>query len=283
MSSFGPPPGVNPAMPTHSSAPPVSSQAKADDPTRVVVGPLVISYPNLFIPRRKDSKDPSSPLVYSAELICFAENPAYQTIYQKLMTAANIVCQDKFKRSIDTLEKQPLRPIKIRPGMEARNGFFFGANSNAQYGKPNVYVGNPAVPVTDPDVIYPGAIVYVTVKAGAYDSNGNKGIKFYLNGVLKAADGTPLVTPRDGARDFDGVMAEMPATPPQQSFQAPPMSGYDPAQQYQAPPTHSYPPQGAPMVANVPQMPGYPPQVYAQPQVMPPMPGYAMPAGYPQH
>jgi hypothetical protein len=206
-------------------------------------------------------------LVYSAELICFAENPAYQTIYQKLMTAANIVCQDKFKRSIDTLEKQPLRPIKIRPGMETRNGFFFGANSNAQYGAPKVYVGNPAVPVTDPDVIYPGAIVYVTVKAGAYDSNGNKGVKFYLNGVLKAADGTPLVAPRDGARDFDGIMAELPVTPAQQSFQAPPAAGYDPAQQHQAPPA-------------APQMPGYPPQGYAQPPVMPPVPGYGMPPGY---
>jgi hypothetical protein len=162
--------------------------------------------------------------------------------------------------------------------METRNGFFFGANSNAQYGKPNVYVGNPPMPVTDPDVIYPGAIVYVTVKAGAYDSNGNKGIKFYLNGVLKAADGTPLVTPRDGARDFDSVMAELPVAPAAQAFQAPPMAhGYDPAQQYQAPPM------APPMPGYAPPMQGYPHQGYAQPQVAPPMPGYGMPPGYPQH
>lgn len=271
-SAFGPPPGVNPAMPAASSAP-QQPAATANDPTRVTVGPLVISYPNLFIPRRKDAKDPSSPLMYSAEFICFAENPAYQAIAQKLMAAAEVVCQEKFKKSINTMEKQPLRSVKIRPGHENRDGFFFGANSNAQYGKPQVFVGNPAVPVTDPDVIYPGAIVYVSLKAGAYESNGNKGIKFYLNSVLKCADGTPLVAPRDATRDFADVMGEIPATaafaPPAAPYGVPAGYAMPPA----APPMPSYPPQQG--YAAPPVQPGYPQQ-----QMAPPMPGYVYP---PQH
>lgn len=268
--TFGPPPGVNPAMPAASSAP-QQPAAMAVDPTRVTVGPLVISYPNLFIPRRKDAKDPSSPLMYSAEFICFAENPAYPVIAQKLMAAAEAVCQEKFKKSINTMEKQPLRPIKIRPGHENREGFFFGANSNAQYGKPNVFVGNPAVPVVDPDVIYPGAIVYVSVKAGAYESNGNKGVKFYLNSVLKCADGTPLVAPRDATKDFADVMGEIPA-----SAFAPPAAPQGYAMPPAAPPVAPPPGYGMPQGYAAPPMPGYPPQGYAAP----PMPGYAYP---PQH
>lgn len=266
--AFGPPPGVSAAMPAASSVPPQQSVPASQDPSRVTVGPLVISYPNLFIPRRKDAKDPSSPLMYSAEFICFAENTAYQAIAQKLMAAAEVVCQEKFKKSINTMEKQPLRSIKIRPGHENRDGFFFGANSNAQYGKPNVYVGNPAVPVVDPDIIYPGALVYVSLKAGAYESNGNRGIKFYLNSVLKCADGTPLVAPRDATRDFADIMGEIPTTaafaPPAapQGFSMPPAVSPTPPQGYAAPPMVGY---AAP--------PGYPPAA-------PPMPGYAYP---PQH
>lgn len=273
--AFGPPPGVNPAMPAASSAPQQPAPA-AQDPTRVTVGPLVISYPNLFIPRRKDAKDPNSPLMFSAEFICFAENPAYQAIAQKLMAAAEVVCQEKFKRSINTMEKQPLRPIKIRPGHENREGFFFGANSNANFSKPQVFVGNPPQPVTDPDVIYPGAIVYVGVKAGAYESNGNKGIKFYLNSVLKCADGTPLVAPRDATRDFADIMGEIPMT----TVFAPPAAAYGAPAGFAMPPA---------MPPGPPQMPAYPPQGYAAPPVhpgypqqpvAPPMPGYAYP---PQH
>lgn len=268
--AFGPPPGVSAAMPAASSAP-QQPAALANDPTRVTVGPVIISYPNLFIPRRKDAKDPNSPLMYSAEFIVFAENPAYQAIAQKLMAAAEVVCQDKFKRSINTMEKQPLRSIKIRPGHENRDGFFFSANSNAQYPKPNVFVGNPPVPVTDPEIIYPGAFVYVSVKAGAYESNGNKGIKFYLNSVLKCADGTPLVARRDAINDFADVMNEIPATPAVPAFQAPPApAGY--AMPPAAPPMPGYPQQG---YAAPPVHPGYPQQ-----PVAPPMPGYAYP---PQH
>lgn len=267
--AFGPPPGVNPAMPAASSAPQPPA-ATTVDPTRVTVGPLVISYPNLFIPRRKDSKDPNSPLMYSAEFICFAENPAYQAIAQKLMAAAEVVCQEKFKRSINTMEKQPLRSIKIRPGHENREGFFFGANSNANFGKPQVFVGNPPIPVVDPDVIYPGAIVYVGVKAGAYESNGNKGIKFYLNSVLKCADGTPLVAPRDATRDFADVMGEIPLT----AAFAPPAAPYAAPQGYAMPPAVA-PAPPMPGYAAPPVHPGYPPQ-----PVAPPMPGYAYP---PQH
>jgi hypothetical protein len=205
--------------------------------------------------------------MYSAEFICFAENPAYQAIAQKLMAAAEVVCQEKFKKSINTMEKQPLRSIKIRPGHENRDGFFFGANSNAQYGKPNVFVGNPPVPVVDPDVIYPGAIVYVSLKAGAYESNGNRGIKFYLNSVLKCADGTPLVAPRDATKDFADVMGEIPA-----SAFVPPVAPQGFAMPPAAPPAPGYPPQG---YAAPPVHPGYPPQ-----QMAPPMPGYVYP---PQH
>ena len=263
---FGPPAGIGAAMPAQSSQPAPQQSNMVDDPTRVVVGPVVISYPNLFIPRAKDNKDPNSARVFSAEFLVYQDNPKFQQIYQQLMAAAEVVCQDKFKRSINTMEKKPVRDLAVRNS--EKPGFFFSANTVK---KPAVLAGNPPMPVTDSDIIYPGAIVYVTVRAGFYENSGNRGIKFWLNSVLKVADGTPLVANRNAADDFSSVMAEA------QQY----MQSAVPA--YSAP-TFAPPQQpAAPVYANVPVAPGYPPAQMQMPPGyppaaygMPPMPGYPL-------
>lgn len=257
---FGPPAGIGAGMPQQSVQPAAPQGQPVNDPTRVTVGPVVISYPNLFIPRRKNSKDANSAMTYSAEFLIYSDNSKGQQIINQLMAAADIVCQEKFKRSIHTMEKKPVRDLAVR--QSDRPGFFFSANST---NKPTVLAGNPPMPVTDSEVVYAGAIVYVAVKAAAYEAEGNRGIKFYMNSVWKVADGTPLVAKRDALADFQGVMGEV--------------GQYTAAPAVQQP---YYPPQ--PQMAQVPPMQGQPPVAYGMPPGYPPA-AYGQPQmpGYPQH
>jgi len=257
---FGPPAGIGAGMPQQSVQPAAPQGQPVNDPTRVTVGPVVISYPNLFIPRRKNSKDPNSAMTYSAEFLIYSDNPKGQQIINQLMAAADIVCQDKFKRSIHTMEKKPVRDLAVR--QSDRPGFFFSGNST---NKPTVLAGNPPMPVTDSEVVYAGSLVYVAVKAAPYEAEGNRGVKFFLNSVWKVADGTPLVAKRDALSDFQSVMGEVgqyqsvaPAPAAQQAYY-PPQQQMAPAPQMQGYPPAAY---GMP--------PGYPPAAYGQPQ----MPGY---------
>jgi hypothetical protein len=251
---FGPPAGVHAGMPAQSSQPaPQQAVSNVQDPTRVTVGPVVISFPNVFVPRARPNAKPDDVPKYSAEFIIFPDNPNANAIMTSLMGAAEIACQAKFKRSITTMEKQPLRNYQIRD--ETKQGWFFGANSPR---KPAVLAGNPPEPVVDPDAIYGGALVYVNVKAEGYDVEGGKGVKFYLNSVWKVADGTPLAPPRDGRSDFAEFLHLVPPTPA--AVYAPPVA---PVQQYAAPPAYQQVPpayQVPPMQYGQPQMPGYPQQ-----------------------
>lgn len=249
----------------------------------------MISYPSVFVPKKKLNAKPDDPLQYAAEfLVYMPPNDQHQhavatAIYQKLTTAANYASQAKFSKNADhpSFRNKCIRDLAERNG-DFPPGFFFSARSTS---KPQVLVGNPPVPCTDPAEIYPGAIVYVSVNAGTYDTDGNKGVKFYLNAILKAADGPRLAPERDAADDFKDVLAHMPVTnvPPamasipqfqQTPVQYPPQQqGYDmmgqPVQQY-APVQPAY------------AMPGQPNVQQWPPQQMPP--GYGMPVmpGFPQ-
>lgn len=274
--SFGPPPGLSPAMPAQSTNPaPQNPKAQMDD--RLTIGPCIISYPALLVPK-KSMRDPNI-LEYGAEFIVLMETPEQvaqaQQIYQRMALVANTVSHAKFQRNADAFRNKPLRPLSERKGFESRPGFFFSARSGHEY-KPAALVGNPPVPATDPDQIYAGAIVYCTVKAGTYDNGGNQGVKWYLNSVLKVGDGPRLAGDHDPTDDYADILANMPVSQPAApAYGMPPMAppGYGQPPQFQAPPAY------APPMAQ-PQYPAYgvPPmqQQYAQPPQFqsPPMPGY---------
>lgn len=295
MSNFGPAPGVTAALPAQSVTPPQPEQVGQQD-TRVMVGPCVISYPNVFVPRKKMNPKPEDPLQYSAEFLVYMppgdqhQHAVATAVYQKLMTAANIASQAKFNKPADhpSFRNKCVRDLAERNG-DNPPGFFFSARSMS---KPQVLVGNPPLPCTDPAEIYPGAIVYVSVNAGTYDSEGNRGVKWYLNAILKVADGPRLAPERDATDDFKEVLAQMPLTnlPPQMA--GIPQFAPQPAQHLQAQPLAPgmYDMMGQPIQQFAPAQPaqpgyhmgGYPAAQQFAPQQLPP--GYGMPTmpGYPQ-
>ena len=59
--------------------------------------------------------------------------------------------------------------------------------------------------VEDAKEFYPGAIVIAELNASAFDYQGNKGVKFYLNQIWKVDDGEKLVAEREAGAAFEGM------------------------------------------------------------------------------
>lgn len=61
--------------------------------------------------------------------------------------------------------------------------------------------------IINPDDLYPGCYVMAEIAAGTYDADGNRGVTFYLNHVMKVKDGERLggdgfSTPQSAFADF---------------------------------------------------------------------------------
>lgn len=193
-----------------------------DDPTRVVVGPLTLSYPALFTPRA--SEEGGQDARYSAEFWLYSDNPHAAEIHSKLSAAMAAACAEK------NVQYNPHTMPAVKPVDPARTDgktvYFFRANSQQA---PEVYVrrstDGPLEPANAADNMYAGCLVYVSVKAAYYDfrpPTGGiaKGVKFYLNAVCQTGDGPRLAAAKP---NFAAVFSATPmhlsefTTPPSQA------------------------------------------------------------------
>jgi len=84
---------------------------------------------------------------------------------------------------------------------EFKGHYFINANSK---NKPDLVgtemVGDQLIKL-DPSEIYSGAYGRISISAGAFNVDGNKGIKFYLNNVQKVRDGERIAGGGGNATD----------------------------------------------------------------------------------
>jgi len=194
-------PATAPQQPT--PAPPAGNDPNAQ--MRVVVGPIVLAYPKLFTPApRMNSNDPND-VHYSMEGFIYASNPKVQEILQKLGAAASYAAAAEWQGRQVNMTHQPIRLLSEKEGYAGEGGWFIRANSKQ---KPSVVKGEPIVPATQDD-IYAGCLVYVSLKADAYDQKGSRGVKWFLNSVWKVAEGTPLAASRTGEQDFSHLVGQV--------------------------------------------------------------------------
>jgi hypothetical protein len=87
------------------------------------------------------------------------------------------------------------------------NSVFITCSSKQQPGIVHPYAGSDGkpAPLTDPNEIYPGAIVRASLRAFGYDKAGNKGVSFALNNLQKLRDGDRLDGRVSAANEFDVV------------------------------------------------------------------------------
>lgn len=273
---FGAPAGIGGGMPQQSTTP-MPQQATASTPERIVIGPVVLSYPSLDQPKQQDGdKDPQ----YGAELYIYQDNPAINQILGQLQNAVNYVVQAKWPNGAPRFPHSPIRNLSEKDPQKYTGppGLFLRANSTQ---RPWLGVGRERRPPQDSEEIYAGCLVYVGLTASAYQFKDDKGmevrgVKWYLNSVLKVGDGPKLSGRVDSSKDFDGVMDgiqfqfQQPQAPQQQAGVYPPqqMPGYPPQQMpgypQQQPMPQGYVPQQA--AFQPPQMVGgYPPQTQMPP------------------
>lgn len=193
-----------------------------DDPTRVVVGPLTLSYPALFTPRA--SEEGGQDARYSAEFWLYSDNPHAAEIHSKLSAAMAAACAEKnVQYNPHTMPAvKPVDPART----EGKTVYFFRANSQQA---PELFVrrstDGPLEPANAADNMYAGCLVYVSVKAAYYDfrpPTGGiaKGVKFYLNAVCQTGDGPRLAAAKP---NFASVFSATPmhlsefTTPPSQA------------------------------------------------------------------
>lgn len=193
-----------------------------DDPTRVVVGPLTLSYPALFTPRANEEGGQDAR--YSAEFWLYSDNPHAAEIHSKLSAAMAAACTEK------NVQYNPHTMPAVKPVDPARTDgktvYFFRANSQQA---PELYVrrstDGPLEPANAADNMYAGCLVYVSMKAAYYDfrpPTGGiaKGVKFYLNAVCQTGDGPRLAAAKP---NFAAVFSATPmhlsefTTPPSQA------------------------------------------------------------------
>lgn len=85
---------------------------------------------------------------------------------------------------------------------EYKGHYFINANT---YNRPGV-VDAQKNDIIDKSELYSGCYGRVSIMPAAYNVDGNKGIKFYLNNVQKLADGEPLGSSvSNAADDFTAV------------------------------------------------------------------------------
>lgn len=146
-------------------------------------------------------------LCYVKNLLTPDDKDSYSLMF--LIPKSDKATVDAIKKSVEAYKKDPKAEAKwgskflasmktpLRDGdterdtdksPEFKGHYFINANT---YTKPAV-VDAKMQPVIDPSDIYSGCYGRISVVPAAFNTDGNKGIKFYLNNVQKLAEGERL-------------------------------------------------------------------------------------------
>jgi len=178
-------------------------------PTRVVIGPVRLSYLHLAEPVYDEEKDEK---YYRAQILLPKKDRKTLEVLKKAIIAG---AAKKFTREkARKLLKSPQFKLPIRdPEAEDRDGkeydgmLFFNTNTLAKF-RPGVLLKN-GTKLTDPDDIndhfYSGVWVHCSVSAAGFDNSGSKGVAFFLNNVIKCKDDERL----DGMVDAEDELADL--------------------------------------------------------------------------
>jgi hypothetical protein len=180
---------------------------------RKTTPPAILSYPHLFTPQepfRNKNGEPQGDPKYGAVLV-FDKSADLS----ELKEAVKIAGEEKFGSSFGKMLKAGKIRSPFRQDGEEKGypegSTYINAKSTDQPGVVDRYADpktqRPRT-ITDPNEVYPGAIVKASVTAYGYDVNGNKGVAFALNNIQKWDEGDRLDSRIAAEDEFE---AEAPA------------------------------------------------------------------------
>lgn len=160
---------------------------------RCTTPPCRLAFPKLITPEKNERTGQNQ---YKATLLFRRDDPGVK----ELMRVALKVAKDKWGEKIPKgvakrdLAKQSGWPFRDQGDFDEYKGFEPGALmlSVASTTPPGFVDRNRETLVDPASEIYPGCWVRVTLACATYDTDGNKGVTFYLNNVQKLKDGPRL-------------------------------------------------------------------------------------------
>jgi hypothetical protein len=187
----------------------MSTATKEAPATKVVIGPVRLSYPALWEPRAAEEGGKKK---YSAvPLIPETDTATLAKIDAAVKAAIEIGKTSKWDGKIPPPAKLklPLRDgTDEKPDSEEYAGMkFLTANSD---NKPQVSkkVAGKTVLIEDQDEVYAGCWVYMSINFYPFSANGNKGVAAGLGNILKCKDDTPFSGRSTAEEDFAEIEIE---------------------------------------------------------------------------
>lgn len=142
-----------------------------------------VSFPAVFKPKRQKGDATSEPK-YGLTML-FPKGADLS----KLKAAAQEAVREKWGDKPPKNLRSPFRDQGEKEYEGYEEGAVFVSASSKQ--KPGL-VDRQRQDIIDETEFYPGCYARATIRAFAYDNNGNKGVAFGLNNVQKLRDGDPL-------------------------------------------------------------------------------------------
>ena len=154
-----------------------------------------LSFPNLFRPRASGQSKKEK---YSLSMLFLAGADL-----SKLKAQANEVAREKWGDKVSSMKlKTPFLNAGDYPYEGYEQGMVLIRASSIQ--KPGI-VDAKVQPVLDESEVYPGCYCRASIRAFAYDQEGNKGVSFGVVNVQKIRDGEPLGGRTRPEDDFEPV------------------------------------------------------------------------------
>lgn len=170
--------------------------------TRVITGKVRLSYAFIWEPQEDDDGVEK----YSTSfLIPKEDTETFEKIKAAVLAARKLGKEKKWGNKLPKDLRFPVRDgdveVEENDKEEAYRGHWF---INATSKRAPEIVDRKRQPITDPDKVYSGCYVRLSVNFYPYDHKGNKGIACGLNNIQFIADGEPLGAVRVKAEnDFD--------------------------------------------------------------------------------
>lgn len=151
--------------------------------TKVITGPVRLSYPRLFEPASRDDGDKKYSVLL---LIPKTDKKTLRAIKKAQEEALEIGKNTKFNGKIPKGLKYTLHDGDDSDDPDQHGFMTMSVSSSESY--PPGLVDRRGNKLLDRSEIYPGVWAVVSITAFAYNSNGNRGITFGLNHVMKWKD-----------------------------------------------------------------------------------------------
>lgn len=166
--------------------------------TKVVFGPVRLSYCHLFERYVPEGTDAADAKYMTSALIPKEEKETIKAIEAAIEAAKKDGLNSKWGGKLPKKLDHPLRDGDDKEAHPEYDGHYYITAKTSS--RPGI-VDMKKEPIVDEEEVYSGMWAYISVSAYAYGKNGNNGVSFFLNNVMKFKDDERFGGGRDTAEN----------------------------------------------------------------------------------